>query len=385
MPRNDVAVYSPGAAVLYERRPLATGGAERQATLLATGLAQGGLRVAHIVLPVEERKPDLGPNLTLVERPLVTTKRGPQVRLRQVARIWSALAKADADVYVFRHGLPAVGIAALFCRLRRRKLIFAASSDLDFTFGFFVGRRPELRLYKFGIKSADAVVIQTRQQEGLARESFPGLRIVREIPSFAEPAAPSNATPEAFLWVGRLDRSKRPLLFVELAEAVPEARFWMIARPLDPERAGGSPDGTGPDLELEREVGERAARLSNLELLPLRPHREAMELVERSVAVVNTGPVEGMPNVFLEGWARGVPALTYEFDPDGRIERDGLGVAAAGSQERFAAGARKLWHERDSRGQVSERVRAYIEATHGLDAVTARWIALIDEVRVARR
>jgi glycosyltransferase involved in cell wall biosynthesis len=383
MPRNDVAIYSPGAAVLYERRALATGGAERQATLLATGLAREGLRVAHIVLPVEEPK-ELDPNVTLVERPLVTTKRGPWVRLRQLGHIWSAHAEANAEVYVFRHGLPAVGIAALFCRLRRRKLVFAASSDLDFTFGFFTRRRPELRLYRFGVGSADAVVVQTRQQEALARSAFPGLRLVTEIPSFAEPASRSTASPEAFLWVGRLDQSKRPLLFVDLAEAVPEARFWMVARPLDPERAGGSPDGTGPDLHLEREVHERAAKLPNLELLPLRPHREAMELVERSVAMVSTGPVEGMPNLFLEGWARGVPALTYEFDPDGRIDRDGLGWAAGGSPEAFHAGARALWRERGSRDEVSDRVRAYLDSTHGLEPVTARWIELIDVVRGAR-
>jgi glycosyltransferase involved in cell wall biosynthesis len=380
MPRNHVAIYSPGAACLYERRPEPTGGAERQTTLLAAGLVRAGLRVAHIVVPVRDPDPKLSPLLTLVQRPLVTTEHGPIVRLAQLRSIWSALEEADAEVYVFRHGLPALGIAALFCRARRRRLIFAASNNQDFTFEFFVGRRIGLELYKLGIRMADAVVVQTRAQVELARSAFPRLARVEELPSFAEPAELSTAQPEAFLWVGRLDHGKRPLRYLDLAEAVPEARFWMVPRPLDPERAGGSPGGVQVP-GLEREVGERATRLPNLELLELRPHREAMELVERSVAVVNTGPTEGMPNLFLEAWARGVPCLSYEFDPDGRIERNGLGVAAESSPERFHEGARRLWDERDNRPELSRRVRAYLESTHGQDAVSRRWVELIAELR----
>jgi hypothetical protein len=90
-----------------------------------------------------------------------------------------------------------------------------------------------------------------------------------------------------------------------------------------------------------------------------------------------------MPNLFLEGWARGVPALTYQFDPDGRIARHGLGVAAEGSRERFHEGARRLWHERDDRHELSRRVRAHVESTHGLDAVTDQWVELITDLRAA--
>lgn len=381
MPRNDVAIYTPAAACLYERRPQVTGGAERQTTLLASGLAGAGLRVAHIVLPVEDPKP-LNGSLTLVQRRLVTTKRGPVVRSAQLGRVWSALAEADAEVYVFRSGIAALGVAALFCRLRRRRLVFSASSNLDFTFDFYAGRRPELELYKFGVRSTRAVVVQTGEQGQLARRAFPRLSRVVEVPSFAQPAGLSTARPEAFLWVGRLDSYKQPLRYLELAEAVPDARFWMLVRQLDPERSGGIPGGV-QDPALEQEVYERATKLPNLEILDQRPHREAMALVDRLVAVVNTGPAEGMPNLFLEAWSRGVPALSYEFDPDGRIARHGLGVVTGGSPEQFYEGARRLWREREDRRELSSRVRAYVESTHGLDPVTGRWLDLITDLRAA--
>jgi glycosyltransferase involved in cell wall biosynthesis len=382
MPRHDVAIYAPAAACLYERRPQVTGGAERQTTLLASGLARGGLRVAHIVLPVENPDPALAGRLTLVQRRLVTTGRGPLARSAQLRQVWSALAEADAAVYVFRSGLPALGVTALYCRAHGRGLIFASSIDLDFTLEFYAGRRPELELYKFGVRSADAVVIQSRRQEGLARRAFPSLSRIVEIPSFAEPAPLSTAAPEAFFWVGRLDRYKQPIRYVELAESMPEARFWMVARRLDPERSGGSP-GASHDAELEQEVHERAARLPNLELLEQRPHAAAMELVGRSVAVVNTGRAEGMPNLFLEAWARGIPVLSYEFDPDGRIVRESLGESAGGSPERFREGARRLWDERAARAELAGRVRRNLEATHGVHAVTRRWQELIADVSAA--
>jgi glycosyltransferase involved in cell wall biosynthesis len=380
MPRHDVAIYAPAAACLYERRPTVTGGAERQTTLLAAGLAAAGVRVAQIVLPVEDPEPTLDDALTLVQGRLVTTRRGPMARSLQLGRVWSALTKADAHVYVFRSGLPALGIVALFCRTRRRHLVFASSNNHDFTFEFFTGRRPELRLYQFGVKRSDAVVVQTAEQARLARKQFPSVSRVVEVPSFAQTAELSTARPEAFLWAGRLDRYKQPLRYLELAEAMPDATFWMVPRQLDPERSGGSP-GADRDLAFEREALERATALPNVKILEQRPHADVMQLVERSVAVVNTGAAEGMPNLFLEAWARGIPVLSYEFDPDGRIAENGLGVAAGGSREQLLEGARLLWQRRENRDELSARLRTYLASMHGFDAVTSRWIELITDLR----
>ena len=331
------------------------------------------------MLPVHDPDPEIPGGLSLVQRELAFGGRGPGARVRQLARVWGALREADAATYVFRSGIPALGIGGMFCRAHRRRLVFAASNDLDFTFDFYEGRRPELELYRFGARSAAAIVVQNGRQAALARKEFPGVTRIEEIPSFAERAEAASASPSAFLWVGRLDAYKQPARYIELAEALPDARFWMIIRRLDPARSGGSPGGDS-DPTLERECIERASGLSNLSILEQRPHAEAMELVSRAVAVVNTGAAEGMPNLFLEAWARGVPVLSSEFDPDGRIAENGLGTAAGGSFGAFRAAARELWESRADRSGVFARTRAYVEATHGLDAVTARWRALISEL-----
>lgn len=380
MPRNHVAIYSPGAASLYASPPLAAGGAERQTRFLAAGLAGRGLRVAHIVLPVDQPSADLEAGLTLVQRRLGTTRRGPFARMAQLRQVWSALAEADAEVYVFRSGLPALGVTAAFCRLHRRRLVFAVSSDLDLTLEFFQDRRPERALYAYGVRHADVVVVQSRHQVQLAGRTFPEVTRVVEIPSFAATAPVSSARPEAFLWVGRLDRYKQPVRYLELAEALPDASFWMIARRFEPERGSGSP-GANAEPTFEDEVRARANRTRNVRVLEARPHAEAMELLDRAVAIVNTGRAEGMPNLFLEAWARGIPVLSYEFDPDARIERQGLGEFADGSSARFEAGARRLWDGRDDRQSLAQRLHSYVVSRHSVEAVTSRWATLVQELR----
>jgi glycosyltransferase involved in cell wall biosynthesis len=88
-----------------------------------------------------------------------------------------------------------------------------------------------------------------------------------------------------------------------------------------------------------------------------------------------------MPNAFLEAWALGVPVLTLEFDPDAVVARNGLGISAGGSWDRFVEGARELWEGRSSREEFARNARAYVARVHSIEAVGAQWSDLIDEVR----
>lgn len=368
MPSRDIAIYSPYASQLYERRPAVSGGAELQTVMLAAALAEHGLRVAHIVLPLEGEATSLPNGVEVVQRRPFAGGWRLLGQAREIGRVWRALAAADAGVYVVRSSWAALGVVAAFCALRRRRLVWASASDLDFGSFFFRGRRAELELFRLGVRRADLIVVQTEAQANLAEEAFGSRRRVVRIPSFARLAEPSRRAPEAFLWTGRLEEYKGPVAYVELARSVPEAHFWMIPKFVEESAAYG------------REVEAGAAELPNLELLEARPHGELMELVERSVAVVNTSPSEGMPNTFLEAWARGIPVLTLVFDPDSRVEREQLGVAAGGSKERFAEGARELWDGRTRREDLSRRVRACLERRHGPKIVGERWAVVLSEL-----
>ena len=184
------------------------------------------------------------------------------------------------------------------------------------------------------------------------------------IRSIAEPAEQRTREPDAFLWIARLVWYKRPLEYIELARSVPEATFRMVGVRV--------PLASGED-ELVSEVERAAAEVPNVELMPPRPRQELLELVDSAVAIVNTADFEGMPNIFLEGWARGVPALALTHDPDGVIESREVGWFAHGSKERLAELARAAWEQRDDQAAVAERCRAYVHDEHSADAVAARW------------
>jgi glycosyltransferase involved in cell wall biosynthesis len=364
---HDVAVYAPWGALFYGPNRNYMGGAEIQSTVLAHALKAKGLRVAHIVHPVEEPRRVDASTPSLVERAEWQGYRRLG-ELSETAAIWRGFQRADADAYIVRGGGGHLIAAGAFCRALRRPLVFSSSSELDFDFSRPDRTRRDLRLYKASIRLAHQLVVQTRQQRELAKRAFPNLDPV-VIPSFAEPAPSANGAGKYFLWADRLVEYKLPERYVELAEALPDARFRMVTSV-----TGETPPGLAERIETAAE------RLPNLELLPTRPRSQLLEEMQEAVAVVKTSRIEGMPNAFLEAWARGVPVLSLNVDPDAKIADNRIGVAARGSMERFIAGAETLWTDPELRKAIGERARQFIREVHSPEAVADRWVALLEEL-----
>jgi glycosyltransferase involved in cell wall biosynthesis len=362
-PSNDVAIYAPHAAPLYGERAgqNMAGGAELQTQLIARGLTERGMRVAHIVYPVDVRE-DGDPHRPLVVQRSEHRSDGRRLgNLSEAGAIWRALERADARVYVARGSGGHLAPIAAFCRARRRKLVFSASNDLDFDFDRSDRGDRVLRLYRFSVETAARLVVQTSQQRELAVAAFPKLDPVL-IPSFCQPAEPSPGDGRYFLWVNRMVDYKRPELYLELAAAVPEARFRMVA-PIT--------GGTAP--ELAAAIRARAAELPNVELYDSLPREQLLDQVNSATALVSSSAVEGMPNTFMEAWARAVPVLSLSVDPDGRIAENAAGIVAGGSLEEFAAGARRLWTDAELRSEAGARGRRFVRTTHSAEAVADRW------------
>jgi glycosyltransferase involved in cell wall biosynthesis len=132
--------------------------------------------------------------------------------------------------------------------------------------------------------------------------------------------------------------------------------------------------------ELRAQLTREAARVPNLELLGQLPRAKVLDQISRATAVVSTSSAEGMPNVFLEAWSRGVPVISLEYDPDGLIESRGLGYAAGGSLRALQSAARNLLSDREKRRQRGESGREYVRETHAPEAVTRRWAEQLREL-----
>jgi glycosyltransferase involved in cell wall biosynthesis len=365
----DVVFHKPWVGLLITTRPtLPAGGAETQVLLLARALVERGLRVAIIVFGAQSDLPTQVEGISIVRRTMPAKRRLFVGKVFDELKIWPALWRAPSRVVVHRGGGPELGLVALYAHVTGRKLVFASANVVDFAYEEMTRKKYMLIMYNLGVRLADEVVVQTEEQVSLCEAKF-GRRpiLIRSMEPLAEPQA---AVPEAFVWVGRLVSYKRPLEYVELARALPEARFWMVGVPM--------PHHKEDRLVMEA-VNEGARAVPNLEVLEPRPHGEVQSLMARAVASVNTAEYEGMPNVLLEAWCRGVPALVLSHDPDNVVARYGLGGCAKGSRADLVELAREQWVTRSDRAAVAERCRGYIAQHHSPTVVAQQWLDLFGQ------
>lgn len=368
--RYDIAFYVPWLGPLLTSSPAyPTGGAETQIFLLARALASRGSKVCLLVFDIPGAQiPASVDGIDVCVRPPYKSHQALG-RIRESVALIRTVMAADADLIVTRSAGPHVGLVGIAARLSRRRFVFSSANVSDFRVPRLETKSVNRALFRLGIRLADEIVVQTAEQVELCEERFGRTPVVIE--SIAETTDGGEHEPQAFLWIGRLVWYKRPLAFVELARRLPEARFAMVGVPVPLDTDGA---------EFVEEVEAAAGTVPNLELLAPRPRRELGDLFDRAVAVVNTADFEGMPNVFLEGWARGVPALALSHDPDGVIERHGLGAFAHGSLDELADHATSLWRDRGDHAALAERCRRYVVDHHSPDVVGARWQAALAKV-----
>jgi glycosyltransferase involved in cell wall biosynthesis len=339
--------------------------------LLAQQLAHQGLHVAIIAFGDPGELPSRVEGVDIVRRPAFRKKGRLVGKVIELALIWRALWKAPSETVVYRGAGLDLGLLALYVRCSRRRLVFSSANIVDFHPDQILTKRRDRFLYRLGVRWADQIVVQTDEQVQMCQEAFGTEPMV--IRSIAQLGEPQTQEPEAFLWVGRLVSYKRPLDYIALARAVPEARFWMIVvpAPLASEQATAAA------------VRSAAIDVPNLELLEPRPRTGIEALMDRAVASVNTAEFEGMPNVLLEAWSRGVPALVLRHDPDRVVTRQRLGGFADGSLTTLAALAREQWRVRCDRAELAARCRAYIATHHAAEVVAQQWRAAISRTAAA--
>lgn len=326
--------------------------------LLSQGLADLGYRVALVSLAGDYDLPDSVGGVSVIAQ-----RRSRTAVLRDLEFVGAtavALKRADAAVVVQRAAGAVTGVAGMITRARGRRFVYSSANVIDFEFDRLEHSRRNVALFQLGVRVADRIIVQTDEQAELSSTFF--RRDATVIKSLAEPADQPQGDPDAFLWVGRLTHYKRPEAFVALARALPEARFRMVAVPFAEEGE-----------RLLAALREDTRDLDNFELLEPRPRDELLRLYESAVAVVNTADYEGMPNIFLEAWSRGIPTLTLTHDPDAVIATWGLGGRAGGDPDAFVTLARELWGSRRDRNAVAARCRDYVAAYHAPDVVARRW------------
>ncbi len=343
------------------------GGESVQQTLLARALVRRGVDVRMIVSDCGQRdgaawdsirvfkayRPDAGLPVLRFIHPRWTG-------------LWSALARADADIYYTSCAGMQAGLLALFCKRHRRKFVFRCASDSDCDRSrLLVEFARDRWLYAYGLRHADAILVQSAEQADTLASSF-GLKGRMAGMLVEPPAACAQVRDIDVLWVSNIRHVKRPDRILELARIMPTVKFHM---------AGGPVSGEEPLFE---DIAHRAASLSNVTFHGRLPYRETNDLYTRARVLVNTSVVEGFPNSYLQSWIRGVPVITL-IDPDGVIADENLGVAAKHPVE-IAGAVSHLLSDQSAWLAASDRCRQFMAREYGEDKVLAAYLDTFAEI-----
>ena len=302
------------------------GGAEVQQIQIGQGLSDRGWQVSYVTRrhgDVSDAK--IG---SFAVYPSFVQEAGiPVVRFvyPRATSIWSAMRRADADVYFVRAASFLPGLVRLFCRVSGRQFVFSGALDTDFDPQLVsVSTIRDRWMYQYGLRGARDVLVQNQRQKSLLLENF-GIQGHR-LPNFLlEGTTPQpNTDSGMILWVSTIRRRKRPLMFVDAARKMPDKRFVMVGGKINSHAA------------LYDEVAALAADTPNLDFLGFQSFSRTEELMNDCSVFVNTSLYEGFPNTFLQAWRRGVPVVSF-VDPDSIISAHSLGVVLDSQEDMHQA------------------------------------------------
>ncbi|HZE61723.1 MAG TPA: glycosyltransferase family 4 protein [Burkholderiales bacterium] len=342
------------------------GGAEVQQCVIARLLADNGYRVSMISFDYGQPSPVLVDGVT-VYKSFRESAGIPVLRFLhpRLTSTWQVLREVDADVYYQRSSAMWTGVIAEFCRRYGKRSIYAGASDRDFEIGqeqIVLGR--DRWLYRRGIARVDRVIAQNPFQRESCRRNHKRDAIV--IPScyeLAKDAKPGNG--DRVLWVGTIHGYKRPEILLEIAQRLPHRKFVMI----------GGPSIGGERLKAGyyEAIRDRAAGLPNVEFTGFLPLAGVEPWFDRARLLVLTSVYEGMPNVFLQAWARGVPTVAT-VDVGAPVNTVFTDAAQGAAKVEALLGNNALW------SQASADSLAHFERNHSSTEVLARYARLLEEL-----
>jgi glycosyltransferase involved in cell wall biosynthesis len=324
------------------------GGAEVDLYLLATELAGDSRFDVRFVVgdygqpPVEQRQ-----NVTLIKSLNVQSSYFLNVR-----KIWNALRQADADIYVQEASSLLTATVALFCKRHHRRFIYRTASNNE-TNGTYFRRHPFRGwLVRWAFRAADTRIVQN--QEDQRRFSDIGLEstIIRNACRLREV---EPARREFVLWVGRSEQVKRPDLFIQLAQSLPDISFLMIC----------SRAARGEHYE---NLVHLAASVPNLKFIPGLPFEQIDAFFEKAILYINTSDSEGFPNTFVQACKSQTPILSLNVNPDQFLNRHQCGLCADGNWNRFPELMREITSPQNAE-KLGRNGRLYAENNHDIKRI----------------
>lgn len=341
------------------------GGVERQTSLMARWFAARGYQVS--MLTCDEGQKD-GVEIDGVRIFKMCRQDAGIKGLRFFWPKWTslivAMKRADADVYYQNLAECVTGQVAFWCRKHSRRFVFSAAADshCDARLPYMHTLRDRV-LYRYGLRHADKVIVQSQRQQEMMQENFGCDSVVLRMPCPGPSDDDYNCCESArdgsfrVLWIGRIYEVKHPDRLLDVAVACPNVNFDLV--------------GPMANSGYARGVCERAKKISNVTLHGPISRTRVSEFYKKAKILCCTSESEGFPNTFLEAWSYGLPIVST-FEPDNLITEKGLGIVAKDVSE-IADGIRNLYRSPEQWQTISRRTRQLYLQNYSVETAMAQF------------
>ena len=328
------------------------GGAEVDSYMIATKLAEDNRFEVHFVTG------DFGqPDTVSFENVTIYKTIKLKSKFRSILSIWSALKKADCDIYFKKGASLITTIVAMFCRVHKKIFILRTSHKSECDGTYMNSQFLKGKAYKWALKIAKQVFVQNAQDcESLLQTS--GVQSIA-IPNGHRIADTSDSERKWILWVGRSIAFKRPDLFIKLAEEFPSEQFLMICQ-----SSSGDHNINRPVKQNELKI--KAQALSNIKFIDHVPFHEIDSYFLQAKLFINTSDKEGFPNTFIQACKCKTPILSFNVNPDDFLDNNKCGMCANGDWQSFKENLALLL-EPENQKQYGENGRQYVIKNHNIN------------------
>ncbi len=325
------------------------GGSEIDLYLLAIELAKDdGFNVSFIVADHGQKDIEITNGVEVIK-----SLDFDQNFLTGSLKIWRAMKKTDARIYMLKTASPGVPLVTLFCMLHHRCFAYRTASRHECD-GKYVKDHPLLGpAFKFSLRKAKFVFTQNAaDKENIDRTLGISSVFIRN-GHCIEPL--KNGTRDIILWVGRSSPEKNPQLFIDLAEQLPNENFVMICP-------------QAMDDDSYEQLTRNAFAAANLKFIRQVPYHKIGEYFRRAKVLVCTSQREGFPNTYIQACLNAAPILSLNINPDGFLDKYNCGVCCDGNFEQMADVLRRLVTDNEYI-ELGQNARSYVEQNHDITTI----------------
>ena len=346
------------------------GGAQKQAYLLSTSLAQDkNFNVHFLVADFGQEKLEKIKNVTIWK-----SFNFSDILFKRVLNLLSILKKINAEYFIFRSADIGVALAVFYVKnILRKKAIYMIASDIETS-------KTEQRKHsslatvnamQYVYNKSDMVIAQTKKQ--LLNLQKNRNRLPDAIIKNIYLSIPNNNTninkKNTILWVGRITKNKKPELFIELAKKYPNENFIMIAPIVLEHKSYGN--------NIQTEV----KKIRNITLFNYIKPNEINKFYKEAKIYVLSSEFEGFSNTMAEAMINDCSILSYNVNPDNILENYKCGLCANNDLDLFFSQFDTLLNNFELRKTFGQNGRNYIKKEHDKNKIINTFKSLFDKTQ----